>query len=73
MFREFSLRYLLRIAREVKGRIAKLRESGAVPASVPVPPMIVFPRGAMHAIEEFCASEYDCLGIDWSISAQDAV
>jgi uroporphyrinogen decarboxylase len=60
IFRTFSKPYLLQIAKALK-------------AKHPEVPIIVFAKGANYAIEELAQdSEYDVVGLDWTISPADA-
>ncbi|HEX7069620.1 MAG TPA: uroporphyrinogen decarboxylase family protein, partial [Rhodothermales bacterium] len=53
-FRTFSLPYLARIAEEVG-------------ATHPEVPLIVFARGANHALEDLAKSGYRVVGLDWTV------
>lgn len=60
VFATFSKPYLLQIARALKAKHPEI-------------PLIVFAKGANYAIEELARdSEYDVVGLDWTISAADA-
>ena len=61
MYREFSLPYLVRIAREL--------ERGAADARTP---LILFGKGNAPYLEELAASGCEGLGVDWTISLEDA-
>ncbi|MDQ3057565.1 MAG: uroporphyrinogen decarboxylase [Pseudomonadota bacterium] len=61
MYREFSLPYLVRIARELE------RGQGAEHA-----PLILFGKGNAPYLEELAASGTDALGVDWTIELGDA-
>lgn len=61
-FRRFALPYLRRIADEVK---AKLGPERAVP-------MTVFAKGAHYAIVDLCETNYDVIGLDWTMDVQAA-
>jgi len=58
-FRAFSLPYLRRIAAELKERH-------------PSVPLILFARGAHHALAELAREGYDVLSLDWTIDAARA-
>ncbi|WFD03185.1 uroporphyrinogen decarboxylase [Malassezia obtusa] len=59
-FRTFSLPYLHSIAVEVRDTLACM--------STPVPPMIVFAKGALgHSLPEIIRSGYDVVGLDYTI------
>jgi len=60
-YREFSLRYLARIARELP------RGSGADRT-----PLILFGKGNAPYLEELADSGTDALGVDWLVSLEDA-
>jgi len=60
-YREFSLRYLTRIARELP------RGDGADRT-----PLILFGKGNAPYLEELADSGTDALGVDWLISLEDA-
>ena len=62
MYREFSLPYLTRIARELK------RGDGAQRT-----PLILFGKGNAAHLEALAASGTDALGVDWTIELGDAV
>lgn len=66
-FNEFSLPYLRDIAKRVK---ENLRVNGGGEA-VDVP-MTVFAKGAHYALKELSDSEYDVIGIDWTIDPVEA-
>ena len=61
MYREFSLPYLGRIARELE------RGQGAENA-----PLILFGKGNAPYLQELAASGTDALGVDWTIELGDA-
>jgi len=61
MYREFSLRYLQRIARELR------RGEGAERA-----PLILFGKGNAPYVEELAASGTEAVGVDWTIDLGDA-
>ncbi|KQY51342.1 uroporphyrinogen decarboxylase [Lysobacter sp. Root494] len=61
MYREFSLRYLQRIARELP------RGEGAQRA-----PLILFGKGNAPYVEELAASGTEAVGVDWTIDLGDA-
>ena len=60
-YREFSLRYLARIARELQ------RGDGADRT-----PLILFGKGNAPYLEELADSGTDALGVDWLVSLEDA-
>ncbi|XP_030607911.1 uroporphyrinogen decarboxylase [Archocentrus centrarchus] len=62
-FKEFSLPYLRDIARRVKD---KLKEAGQDV------PMIVFAKDAHYALEDLSESNYEVVGLDWTIDPQSA-
>jgi len=61
MYREFSLPYLVRIARELE------RGDGAART-----PLILFGKGNAAYLEELAGSGADALGVDWLIELGDA-
>ena len=61
MYREFSLRYLNRIASELK------RGDGAERT-----PLILFGKGTGQYVAELAASGAEGVGVDWTISLEDA-
>ena len=61
MYREFSLPYLVRIARELDRGAADTRT-----------PLILFGKGNAPYLEELAASGCEGLGVDWTISLEDA-
>lgn len=61
MYREFSLRYLQRIAAEL--------DRGAGPAQVP---LILFGKGNAAHLEALAATGADAVGVDWLVEIQDA-
>ncbi|XP_069498458.1 uroporphyrinogen decarboxylase [Ambystoma mexicanum] len=63
-FAEFSLPYMRDIAKRVK---AKLKEAG-----LEVVPMIVFAKDAHYALDELSQSDYEVVGLDWTISPKVA-
>lgn len=58
-FREFGLRHLRRIVHAVK-------------AAHPAVPLIVFAKGANHALEDLAALGSDALGLDWTVTLAQA-
>lgn len=64
-FKQFSQPYLAHISAHLP---AKLKELGLDPV-----PMIVFPKGAWHALDAACDLGYDVIGLDWLQSSADAV
>ena len=63
-FNEFCLPYLERIVREVKARLRT--------AQIPLVPMVIFARGAHHALEQLGSLGYDVVQIDWTIDPATA-
>ncbi|HMB42845.1 MAG TPA: uroporphyrinogen decarboxylase [Luteimonas sp.] len=61
MYREFSLPYLVRIAQELDRGSADART-----------PLILFGKGNAPYLEELAASGCEGLGVDWTISLDDA-
>jgi uroporphyrinogen decarboxylase len=61
LYREFSLRYLTRIAQELD------RGTGAERT-----PLIVFGKGSAPYLEELAASGADAVGVDWLVSLDEA-
>jgi uroporphyrinogen decarboxylase len=61
MYREFSLPYLVRIARELK------RGEG-----VERTPLILFGKGNAAYLEELAASGCEGLGVDWTVTLEEA-
>ena len=57
MYREFSLPYLTRIARELKRGAA---------------PLILFGKGNAPYLEELAASDTQGLGVDWTVTLEEA-
>ncbi|GAB3377913.1 uroporphyrinogen decarboxylase [Lysobacter fragariae] len=62
MYREFSLRYLQRIAAELPRDIGSERT-----------PLILFGKGNGAYVEELAASGTEAVGVDWTIDLGDAV
>ncbi|KAJ3194639.1 Uroporphyrinogen decarboxylase in heme biosynthesis [Irineochytrium annulatum] len=67
-FATFSLPYLSQIATRVKKGIAALD----IPASEHGVPMIVFARGANHAVQALSHLDYDVVSVDFCITPQNA-
>lgn len=63
LFAEFSLPYLRRIATGVK---KALLEDPSLPAPHEVP-ITVFAKGAYWALEDLARSDFDVLGLDWTM------
>jgi uroporphyrinogen decarboxylase len=63
-WRRFSAPYLRRIEERFHSKVPRVSEGG--------PPLILFARGAHHAIEEM-AGVYDVIGVDWAIEPSEAV
>ena len=61
MYREFSLPYLVRIARELE------RGSG-----MDCTPLILFGKGNAPYLEELAASGCEGLGVDWTVTLEEA-
>ncbi|XP_033637145.1 uroporphyrinogen decarboxylase-like isoform X1 [Asterias rubens] len=64
LFLTFSLPYLTQIVTKVK---STLREANIDPV-----PMIVFAKGAHHAIKELSESGYDVVSLDWTMQPEVA-
>jgi len=65
MFASFCVPYLNQICDKVK---AKLQAAGIEPV-----PMTVFPKGGgHHALKTLATSNYDVIGIDWTIEPKEA-
>mmetsp|Transcript_34336 Transcript_34336/g.96782 ORF Transcript_34336/g.96782 Transcript_34336/m.96782 type:complete len:384 (+) Transcript_34336:184-1335(+) len=62
-FREFSLPYMRQIASRVKAAV----EERNLNADRLGTPMGVFPKGAHYAVEDLCDSEFDIIGLDWTM------
>ena len=58
-FRRFALPCLARIATMVKQRLHE--------HNLPLVPMVVFAKGAHYAITDLLATEYDVIGLDWTM------
>eukprot|EP00946_MAST-07B_sp_MAST-7B-sp1_P002790 g2790.t1 len=63
LFAEFSLPYLRQIATGVK---AALAADSSLPAPNDVP-MTIFAKGAYWALEDLARSDFDVLGLDWTM------
>ena len=61
MYREFSLPYLVRIARELERGTGDART-----------PLILFGKGNAPYLEQLAASGCEGLGVDWTVSLEDA-
>ena len=59
MFNEYSLPYLCRIASEVKQELTNQGRS--------LVPMTVFAKDAHYALNDLANSDYDVIGLDWTI------
>ncbi|KAI0482982.1 Uroporphyrinogen decarboxylase [Xylariaceae sp. FL0804] len=64
-FRQFSAPFLTYIAKHLP---AKLKEMGLDQV-----PMIVFPKGANHALDSICDLGYNVVGLDWLVDPAEAV
>ena len=64
-FAEFSLPYLRYISRELPRKLKALGHESV--------PMIVFAKGAWHALDNLCDSGYDVVGLDWLHDPAEAV
>lgn len=65
-FNEFALPYIAEIAAGVRSRVPDVVDGG--------PPLIIFARGATHhALEALTATQYDVIGIDWTMDPADTV
>ncbi|KAI0014673.1 Uroporphyrinogen decarboxylase [Xylariomycetidae sp. FL0641] len=64
-FKKFSEPYLAYISKHLP---SKLKEMG-----LDVVPMIVFPKGANHALDSVCNLGYNVVGLDWVIDPAEAV
>merc|ERR1719187_1245187 len=60
LFKEFSLPYLQRIAKEVKENVAKEK--------LPDIPMTVFPKGGHFALKDLSSTDYDVISVDWTVN-----
>lgn len=63
-FIEFSLPYLKEIRVKLHEKLNK--------QDIPLVPMIVFAKGAMHSLAEMAELGYDVIGLDWSIAPEEA-
>ena len=59
-FAEFSLPYIRKISAGVRDG---LKQKG-----LPVVPLIVFAKGGHHSLSELAHSEYNVVGLDWTVS-----
>ncbi|MCJ1252590.1 Uroporphyrinogen decarboxylase in heme biosynthesis [Lignoscripta atroalba] len=64
-FREFALPYLRCISEGLPKRLAEM--------GLEVVPMVVFAKGAWHALDELCQSGYQVVGLDWLQDPAEAV
>jgi uroporphyrinogen decarboxylase len=64
-FADFSLPYLQHVSTNLPKRIHKL---GLEPV-----PMVVFAKGAWHALDRLCQSGYQIVGLDWLYDPAEAV
>ncbi|KAG8883151.1 Uroporphyrinogen decarboxylase in heme biosynthesis [Tulasnella sp. 331] len=64
-FAVFSAPYLAAIALGVREKLQR--------ASIPVVPMILFAKGANHALRTLSVTGYDVLGLDWVIDPAKAI
>ncbi|WP_226468970.1 uroporphyrinogen decarboxylase [Luteimonas panaciterrae] len=69
MYREFSLPYLTRIARELERGIEPPRQGGEDAEHTP---LIVFGKGNAPYLEELAASGAEALGVDWLVELSEA-
>jgi uroporphyrinogen decarboxylase len=61
---EFSLPYLLQIAKRVRASVPAVADGG--------PPLVCFARAAHHAYEAL-AGHYNVLGVDWAVRPSEVV
>ena len=66
MYREFSLPYLVRIARELE-RGYSVQDKPVEPT-----PLILFGKGNAPYLEELAASGCEGLGVDWTVTLEEA-
>ncbi|KAA0192154.1 hypothetical protein HAZT_HAZT006801 [Hyalella azteca] len=59
LFRTFALPYLQKICDTVKQKLKDME--------LPVVPMIVFPKGGHFALSALSKTNYDVIGVDWTI------
>nr|CAB3267534.1 uroporphyrinogen decarboxylase [Phallusia mammillata] len=64
IFNDFSLFYLRRIASEVKQHL--------ISEDITPVPMTVFAKGAHYAVESLAQTEYDVIGLDWTMDPEKA-
>ncbi|KAG9012221.1 Uroporphyrinogen decarboxylase in heme biosynthesis [Tulasnella sp. JGI-2019a] len=64
-FAAFSAPYLAAIAFGVREKLQR--------ASIPLVPMILFAKGASHALGSLATIGYDALGLDWVIDPAEAI
>lgn len=64
-FATFSAPYLAAIASGVREKLQR--------ASIPPVPMILFAKGASHALGSLSNIGYDVLGLDWAITPEEAI
>lgn len=63
-FKLFSLPYLKDIRVRLQEKLNK--------QDIPLVPMVVFAKGAMHSLAEIADLGYDIVGLDWSIDPEEA-
>lgn len=64
LFRKYSLPFLKKIVTEVK---FQLKDRG-----LPCVPMIVFAKDAHYALDDLCDTDFDVIGLDWTIDPEMA-
>ena len=69
-FAEFSLPYLVQIARRVRIALDAPRTPSAAHAPVQLPyvPLIVFAKGAHFGLEQLSRAGYDVVSLDWTMA-----
>ncbi|XP_064404233.1 uroporphyrinogen decarboxylase-like [Halichondria panicea] len=63
-FLQFSLPYLKQIASKLKANLQA--------KNLPIVPIIVFAKGAHYALKELSDTEYDVVGLDWTMEPREA-
>jgi uroporphyrinogen decarboxylase len=63
-FAEFNMPCLQRIARETKQRLEYICAADGIKTKIP---LIIFAKGAHFALEQLASSDYDVIGLDWTM------
>lgn len=63
-FEDYLLKYVTQIASTLKSRMKQFPDFEV--------PLTIFAKGAGYALEQLCKTEFDVVGIDWTVNLEEA-